>query len=213
MDFTLIWQTIFTFVFGIIALRIAGRKSLAQTTVAETVVMIAVGTVLIEPLVGKDMWRTFGAVTIIITTLYILESVQLKWPFLEQVLTGKAVVVIENGDIQTDNLRKLRMTVDQLEVYLRQASVTRIEEVKYATIEPNGQLGFILNESAEPLTKADYQKLMDKLASIEKLLSGTLEPNNHTLSRFEQPQDNLFSEVERESKAETSGQKTIGDHI
>lgn len=202
MDFTLLWQTIFTFVFGIIALRIAGRKSLAQTTVAETVVMIAVGTVLIEPLVGKDMWRTFGAVTIIIMTLYILEYVQLKWPFMEQILTGKAVVVIEDGHIQTDNLRKLRMTVEQLEIYLRQASVTRVEEVKYATIEPNGQLGFILNENAEPLTKADYQRLMNKLESIERLVGGTVEPNKQALSRFEQPADDLFSEVKVTSKAQ-----------
>ena len=134
MDFTLIWQTIFTFIFGIVALRVAGRKSLAQTTVAETVVMIAVGTVLIEPLVGKDIWRTFGAVIVIISTLYLLEYVQLKWPLLERVFTGKAVIVIEDGQLQPDNLRKLRMTVEQLEIYLRQASVTRIAEVKYATI-------------------------------------------------------------------------------
>ena len=203
MDFTLIWQTMFIFIFGILALRIAGRKSLAQTTVAETVVMIAIGTVLIEPLVGKDIWRTIAAVTVIVITLYILEYLQLKWPFLEQMFTGKAVIVIEEGHIQIENLRKLRMTVEQLEIYLRQASVTRIEEVKYATIEPNGQLGFTLNESAEPLTKADYQRLMNKLERIEGLLSGTVELNQQQLSRFEQPAEDLFSAVEAASKAET----------
>ncbi len=203
MDFTLIWQTIFTFIFGIVALRVAGRKSLAQTTVAETVVMIAVGTVLIEPLVGKDIWRTFGAVIVIISTLYLLEYVQLKWPLLERVFTGKAVIVIEDGQLQPDNLRKLRMTVEQLEIYLRQASVTRIAEVKYATIEPNGQLGFILNESAEPLTKADYQRLMDKLEDIERVLRGTAEPNRQRPVGVKQPADNLFSAAKAQAKIDT----------
>jgi len=204
MDVTLIWQTILTFIFGILALRVAGRKSLAQTTVAETVVMIAVGTILIEPLVGKDIWRTFGAVIIMIATLYILEYLQLKWPFLEKVFTGKAVIIIEDGKIIMENLRKLRMTVQQLEIHLRQASVTRIEEVKFATIEPNGQLGFVLNESAEPLTKADYQRLMDKLESIERLLRGSPEPDGRpekqALTRFDQSAEDLFTEVENAAK-------------
>lgn len=200
MDFTLIWQTILTFIFGILALRVAGRKSLAQTTVAETVVMIAVGTILIEPLVGKDLWRTFAAVIIMISTLYILEYVQLKWPFLEQVFTGKAVIVIENGKIKMDNLRKLRMTVEQLEIHLRQASVTRIGEVKYATIEPNGQLGYVLTESAEPLTKADYQRLMAKLESMERLLREGMPPAD----RPERPSGGVFAEVEDTIKTKTS---------
>ena len=203
MDVTLIWQTMLTFVFGILALRVAGRKSLAQTTVAETVVIIAVGTILIEPLVGKDIWRTFGAVIIIITTLYILEYVQLKWPFLEKVFTGKAIIVIEDGKIQPDNLRKLRMTVKQLQIHLRQASINRIEEVKYATIEPNGQLGFVLQENAEPITKADYKKMMDKIEALERLICGSQGTESQSLSRLERPADDLFTEVEASRTAKT----------
>lgn len=201
MDFSLIWQTVLTFVFGVLALRVAGRKSLAQMTVAETVVMIAVGTILIEPLVGKNIWKTFGAVGIIIITLYILEYMQLKWPFLEKVFTGEAVMVIEEGKINMDNLRKLRMTIEQLEIHLRRASVTRIEEVRYATIEPNGQLGFVLKESAQPITKGDYRKLMEKIALLELLLRGKNE--HHQLPDLSSPGYNssvdLFGEVKKES--------------
>lgn len=204
MDFSLIWQTIITFLFGVLALRVAGRKSLAQMTVAETVVMIAVGTILIEPLVGKDLWKTFGAVSIIITTLYILEYIQLKWPFLEKVFTGKAVMVIEEGKIKMDNLRKLRMTVEQLEIHLRRASITRIEEVRHATIEPNGQLGFVLEESAQPITKGDYMRLMERIKILELLLRGK-DNNNHfsdiSSRGFEQSDKDLFGEVKAEEKS------------
>lgn len=144
MDITLIWQTILTFIYGVLALRVAGRKSLSQLTVAETVVMIAVGTILIEPLVGKNIWRTFAAVAIIVGTLYLLEQIQLKYPAWERLFTGQAILVIEEGTIRLDNLRKIRMTVAQLEMHLRQASISQVSDVQYATIEANGQLGFLL---------------------------------------------------------------------
>lgn len=210
MDFSIIWQTILTFIFGVLALRVAGRKSLAQMTVAETVVMIAVGTVLIEPLVGKDLWKTFGAVAVIITTLYILEYLQLKWPFLQKVFTGEAVIIIENGKMKIDSLRKLRMTVEQLEIHLRQASITHIEEVKYATIEPNGQLGFILEDSAQPITKADYMKLMNKVEAIELLLRGSTNTSQQTRLQSHAQSDrfgeDLFTEVKAEAKTKATEQ-------
>lgn len=206
MDINFVWQTVITYIFGVLALRLAGRKSLSQMTAAETVVMIAVGTILIEPLVGKEMWKTFAAVIIVITTLYMLESLQIRWRFLERLFSGTSIVVIEHGQIKLDNLKKIRLTVHQLEMHLRQSSVATIEEVEYATIEPNGQLGYTLKESAQPVTKSDIEMVIKMLKDIETRLSPAGKPQRYSKSaetsklnggeKDSSPQDTLFLEIE-----------------
>lgn len=72
---------------------------------------------------------------------------------LEKFITGKPKVVIENG--------QLRLTIDQLEMRLRNQGVAKLEHVKSATIEPNGQLGYELKESEKPLTIGEFKNLMN----------------------------------------------------
>ncbi|PAK40199.1 hypothetical protein CHH47_29345, partial [Priestia megaterium] len=50
-----IWQSIVLILAGILLLRIAGRKSIAQMTLAQTVVMISLGTIIVQPIVEKSM--------------------------------------------------------------------------------------------------------------------------------------------------------------
>lgn len=52
------------------------------------------------------------------------------------------------------------MTVDKLEMQLRMNSVSSINDVEYATIEVNGEIGFILKEEKKPVTKEDLIKLL-----------------------------------------------------
>jgi uncharacterized membrane protein YcaP (DUF421 family) len=54
-------------------------------------------------------------------------------------------------------LKKLRLTVDQLEMRLRNQGISNIEDVKKATIEPNGLLGYELQEDAKPLTIGEFK--------------------------------------------------------
>lgn len=70
--------------------------------------------------------------------------------FIEKMLTEKAKVVIENGQLHIENLKKMRLTVDQLEMQLRLHGVTAIQDVKIATLEANGQLGIELTDDAKP---------------------------------------------------------------
>ena len=146
---------------GILLLRIAGRKSISQMTLPETVVMISIGTIIVEPVVEESILGTILASSVFIGTLVVTEFLQMKFDRLETFLTGKAMVVIQNGQIQTDALRKLRLTVDQLELRLRQQGIANFSDVKTATIEPSGQLGYELAEDAKPLTVGEFKRFME----------------------------------------------------
>lgn len=185
MDFNVIWQTILIFVMATIILRIGGRKTISQMTVPQTVIMIAIGTLLIQPVTGKGLWTTFGIAVLLVLSLIITEYIQLKMDGAETFISGKAIPVIENGNIIEKNLRRLRLPVDKLEERLRQLGITNISDVQYATLESNGQLGYTLKKEKQPATKEDIQNL------IEMLKNGQLiNPNNQTSN-----QDNIFTET------------------
>jgi len=160
MDFNLIWQTLVIFAIGTIILRISGRKSISQMTIPQTVIMIAVGSLLIQPVTGNGLWPTLGVASILVLSLIATEYIQMKFDGAETVISGKAVPVIENGILIEKNLKKLRLSVDKLEARLRQSGIMAIDDVQFATLEISGQLGYTLKEGKQPATKEDIQKLI-----------------------------------------------------
>ncbi|WP_432362321.1 DUF421 domain-containing protein [Sporosarcina sp. UB5] len=156
----LVWQTILIFIVGVFLLRIAGRKSISQMTIPQVIIMISIGTLMIQPITGHGLWRTFGLAAILVLCLIATEFLQLKFDRSETAISGKAVPIIVNGTIQIENLRKLRFTVDKLEARLRQDGISSVSDVQYATLEPSGQLGYMLKPEKQPATKEDIQQLI-----------------------------------------------------
>jgi uncharacterized membrane protein YcaP (DUF421 family) len=161
MELEVIWKAVMVILAGTFLLRVAGRKSISQMTLAQTVLMIGLGSLLVQPIAQKGFWTTVAVGGVLILTLMVLEYGQLKFDVLEKLITGKSLVLVENGQLKEKNLKKLRLTVDQLEMQLRQSGVSKISDVKWATLEPNGRMGYLLNEQAQYATKEDIQKIMD----------------------------------------------------
>lgn len=170
MDFDLLWKAVVVVVGGTLLLRVAGRKSISQMSLAQVVIMIGIGSLLVQPIVGKNIWTTLIVGLTLVLTLLVMEYVQVKANPLEKFITGSSKVVIENGELQVDRLKKLRLTVDQLEMKLRQNSVTDINDVAYATIEPNGQLGVELKQPKQPATKGDIDSLKMEVMALKQQL-------------------------------------------
>lgn len=160
MDLSFIWKSFLLILAGIFLLRISGRKSISQMTLAQTVVMISIGTIIVQPIVEKSIIRAIIGAAIFVVSIVVLEYLELKFNFMEKFITGKSKIVIENGKLNIQNLKKLRLTVDQLEMRMRNQGISKFEDVKFATLEPNGLLGYELNEDAKPLTVGEFKKLL-----------------------------------------------------
>ncbi|MCM3584300.1 DUF421 domain-containing protein [Mesobacillus maritimus] len=199
MDFDWVWKAIIIVLGGTALLRFAGRKSISQMTLAQTVIMIGIGSLLIQPVAGENIWVTLGVGLVLVITLFLMEIGQVKSDTIEKIITGKSKILIENGNINEKNLRKLRFTVDQLEMNLRQQNVSRISDVEYATIEPNGQVGYTLKQEAQPVTIKQFQELQQDLQQIKQLL---LIPQNQAQQSDLNHSQNLFTEVARNAHNE-----------
>lgn len=187
-----IWHSILIFYVGTFILRLGGRKSISQMTISQTVVMIGLGSLLIQPVTGKGLLITFLVAFILSLFMIITEYFEVKVDFLENLFSGKAVIVIQNGRPNIKNLQRLRLSIDKLETRLRQAGVSSIDDVKYATIEVSGQLGYELKDNKKPLTRDDLMPLMTEIVQIKNMISGnnTTQGNNSNNNS-----NNIFTEI------------------
>lgn len=155
-----IWKSILLVLTGMILLRIAGRKSISQMSVATTVIMISIGTTIVQPIANHELGKAIGSASVFILTLLIVEQLQLKFNGFEKLMSGKAKVVVEDGEMILPNLKRMRFTVDQLEMQLREKGIKSITDLEMATMEPNGQLGYVLKRHARPVTVGDLEQLL-----------------------------------------------------
>lgn len=197
MDLDWIWKGAAIVLVGTFLLRMSGRKTISQMTLAETVLMISIGTLLVQPVANKNIWVAFAIGAIFVLTLLIMEYVQLKSDGIEKIITGKSKTLIANGSLKEKNMAKLRITVDQLEMNLRQNNVSKIEDVEWATLEPNGKLGFMLKQEAQPVTKKEFQQLqqaVNEQLSAQSQLQKVTQQLNEIQKQLNEP--NIFKEVE-----------------
>ncbi|CUU48610.1 DUF421 domain-containing protein [Clostridium beijerinckii] len=190
MEFNWIWQSILIFFVGTFILRLGGRKSISQMTISQTVVMIGLGSLLVQPITGNGLFITFLAALLLSCLMVLMEYLEIKVDFLETLFSGKAVIVIENGKLNITNMRKLRLTIDRLETRLRQAGISSIDDVKYATIEVSGQIGYELKDDKKPLTREDFRILVSEISEMKKVIEFNMMNQNKTSGK-----NNIFQEI------------------
>lgn len=186
-----VWETVVLTLAGILLLRLTGRKSFSQMTIASSIVMVSIGTVIVQPVIQKNLWKTILAIAIISALLIIIEYIQMKFNLMELLFTGNAKVIIQDGKLNTKNLMKLRLTIDQLEMHLRQKGISKISDVKTATLESNGKIGYELMPDAQPLTVGELKKVLGELLGEQR----STDVMRALGKESEQAPANLFDEV------------------
>jgi uncharacterized membrane protein YcaP (DUF421 family) len=85
----------------------------------------------------------------------VLSGATLRSIRLRKLLCGKPVILIENGHILQNNLRRTRITADELTGHLRLKDVLDLQTVQYAILETNGNLSVFLYPADQPATARD----------------------------------------------------------
>ncbi len=194
-----IWIGCLIVVAGTVLLRFAGRRSVSQMTFGSLMVMLMLGTIFVGPVTQESPLWTLIVVISMIITLVILEWLQLRFRALERFLSGEAVVVIHNGELNVKNLRRLRLTVSKLEMRLRQHGIKHISDVKMASVEVNGELGYELKPQMEPLTVGEFQRMMKTL--IPEMMNAAQQTRNAGTQIWKSQNDSLLADSHQSSSA------------
>ncbi|MEH7749204.1 YetF domain-containing protein, partial [Neobacillus drentensis] len=108
-----IFKALLIFLAAIMLLRIAGKRSLAETTVSEAVLRISIGAVLIQPLALKNEWEAIYAGSLLIIGVVLLAKIQIWIPKSRKFINGVPSVLINDGQMKLEVLKKARLTTDE----------------------------------------------------------------------------------------------------
>ena len=136
------FRTILLYLVLIAVIRLMGKRQIGQMEPSEFVVTMLVANLASIPMQDSGIPLYSGLVPIL-TVLgieLILAYLSLRSLRLRKLLCGKPVILVENGNILQGNLRKTRITIDELTGHLRQKDVLDIRSVQYAILETNGEL-------------------------------------------------------------------------
>lgn len=134
-----------------VLLRIMGKRELGQLTPFELVVMIVLGDLIQQGVTHNDFSLT-GAILAVSTFAFL--AIVMSWltylsPRAEKLLDGEPTVVIRNGELLKENLRRDRMTQSEVESEMRLAGIANINQVAWAILEPQGKISFIKIDNSE----------------------------------------------------------------
>ena len=135
-------RTIVLYLVLILVIRLMGKRQLGEMEPSEFVVTMLVANLASIPMQDQGIPLYAGLVPIltVLAGELVLSALAMKSVRLRRILCGKPVILIENGKILQSNLRKTRVTLDELAEHLREKDVLDPSTVRYAILETNGNL-------------------------------------------------------------------------
>lgn len=152
--------------------KVVGKKQISQLTFFEYVSGITIGSIAGEVIMGLEKNYLHGAFAILIfgAVTFITDYFSLKSKTFRDLVEGKGTVIIKDGKLLEDNLKKEKYTIDNLNTLLRQQNVFKIADVEFAVLEPQGKLSVLLKKENRPLTPKDLQMKMPNEAEPQTVI-------------------------------------------
>ena len=141
----LVLRTIFVFVLILVVTRAVGRRELSSMEPIDLILLVVIGDLVQSGVTQSDNSLTGTTVVIVTMALLVVVTAWLGFRFqrLRPILEGEPIILVADGRVLEDNLRRQRMTVEELGAEARQAQIGSLEDVRYAVLESNGKVSFL----------------------------------------------------------------------
>ena len=144
----LVFRTTYVFFLILLLTRVVGRRELSSMEPFDLILLVVIGDLVQQGVTQSDYSLT-GATTVIVTlslltvaTAYATFRIRRLRPLLE----GEPIVLVVDGEPIERNLRRERMTLDELAASARMKEIGSLDEIRFAVLETNGEISFIKRE-------------------------------------------------------------------
>jgi uncharacterized membrane protein YcaP (DUF421 family) len=161
-----ILRPVFVYAFLVIGLRLSGKRELVQLNPFDLVVLLTLSNTVQNAIIGDDnsvSGGILGASSLLLVN-YLVVRFLYDHRKLDQLVEGRADVLIHDGKVQTSRLKKELITMPQLEAAARKQGFGSLSDVQECILEPGGTLSFLAKKP--PVEELRHQELMQR---IEKL--------------------------------------------
>jgi uncharacterized membrane protein YcaP (DUF421 family) len=162
--FHIISSTLLVYLFIVFAIRLFGKKELAQLSVVDLVFILLISNAVQNAMVGPDSTLTGGlaAATTLFVVNYLLKYLQYRYPKFGKIVQGDATMLVYQGKIIDSHMRNAKISTDALLEAVREHGVKSIKEVDLAIMEVAGSISVLSDK---------YQKKTIKHRKAHKVLT------------------------------------------
>jgi uncharacterized membrane protein YcaP (DUF421 family) len=163
-----ILRPILVYAFLVVALRLAGKRELAQLTTLDFIVLLAVANAVQNGIIGNDNSVSGALVgaTVLFTMNGILALVLYRFLWLRRLVAGRPTMLIRDGKLDERALRRERLSSDDLLNAVQGEGAESFADVALAKLEPNGKLVIQLRTS--PVEEQQRAELSAEVAAVRR---------------------------------------------
>jgi len=154
----------FVYFFLLLVVRVLGKREIGATSAFDLSVALMLGEG-VDEIIYADVTIIQGVTAILVVALWHLVNswASYKSDFIDRLTGAPPTVMVKSGKIQRKNLAKERLNEEELFSELRLTGVDNLEEVKQATLEPNGTISVLLEDWAKPVQYNDLSRSKAKM--------------------------------------------------
>ena len=163
-----ILRPVFVYAFLVISLRLSGKRELVQLNPFDLVVLLTLSNTVQNAIIGEDnsvSGGILGASSLLLVN-YLVVRFLYDHRKLDQLVEGRADVLIHDGKVQTSRLKKELITVPQLEAAARKQGFGSLSDVQECILEPGGTLSFLAKKP--PAEELRHQELLQRLEKLSE---------------------------------------------
>jgi len=157
----LIWEYIYrtTLIYFLVlaVIRMMGKREVGQLSPFDFVVAVIIAELAAIPMEATEMplWHSILPLVILGLLEVLVSYATLFSHRLRGVVCGQPQVIIKNGLLLRDEMRRARYNLDELMAQMREKGIVNIDDVEFAVLETSGKLSVILKSQRRPVTPAD----------------------------------------------------------
>ena len=161
--------------------KMLGKKQVSQLSVFDYVIGISIGNFAAEMTTDLDIPYINGVLSVLIFGLvaYLVSYFTMKSIKLRRFFMGTPTMIIQNGKILIDNMRKVKLDINDLLEECRTDGYFDISQIEYALMEANGHISILPKGENLPVTIKDMNLKAQKQGLCANLIiDGKIMPNN-----------------------------------
>ncbi len=141
----LVLRATFAFLFIFVMSRLIGRRELSKLQTFDLILFIVIGDLVQQGITQSDYSVT--GLALVVSTICLLtvlvSYVSFRFPRVRPLLEGEPVVILEDGRLIDSNLKRTRLTIEDVEEAARMEQIADLGEVRWAVFENSGSISFI----------------------------------------------------------------------
>jgi uncharacterized membrane protein YcaP (DUF421 family) len=141
----LVYRAVALYILIFVVTRVIGRRELSSLAPFDIILLIVIGDAIQQGLTQDDYSLT-GAFIVITTFVFLQVAtsyVSFRWAKTRPILEGEPIVLVQDGTLLDRNLKRERMTAEEVAEEARLQQIDSLEKVKWAVLEPSGKISFI----------------------------------------------------------------------